>query len=97
MTHYNLALLGFGNVGRAFARLLLRKRNEMLTQYNLTCQVTGIYTTRHGAAIHPAGLDLVQALASHRNAGQFIARFIFPTATTGCYRLHPTLSRGCAL
>ena len=64
MTNYNLALLGFGNVGQAFARLLIRKRSEMLSQFNLTCQITGIYTSRHGAAIHPSGLDLEQALAA---------------------------------
>jgi homoserine dehydrogenase len=69
MARYNLALLGFGNVGRAFARLLLSKRSEMLSQYNITCQVTGIYTARHGAAIHPAGLDLEQALTAIEISG----------------------------
>lgn len=64
MPHYNLALLGFGNVGRAFARLLIRKRGELFDRYNLTCKVTGIYTARHGSAIHPSGLDLEQALAA---------------------------------
>ena len=29
MTHYNLVLLGFGNVGQALARLLLRKQDEL--------------------------------------------------------------------
>ena len=64
MPQYNLALLGFGNVGRAFARLLIRKRGELFDRYNLTCKVTGIYTARHGAALHPGGLDLEQALAA---------------------------------
>jgi homoserine dehydrogenase len=64
MPQYNLALLGFGNVGRAFARLLIRKRGELLHHYNLTCKVTGIYTARHGAAINPGGLDLERALAA---------------------------------
>ena len=67
MTHYNLALLGFGNVGQALAHLLIRKRSEMLSHFNLTWQVTGIYTARHGAAIHPSGLDLEQALAAVEN------------------------------
>jgi homoserine dehydrogenase len=64
MPHYNLALLGFGNVGRAFARLLMRKRGELLDRYSLTCKVTGIYTAHHGAAIQPGGLDLDQALSA---------------------------------
>jgi homoserine dehydrogenase len=64
MPHYNLALLGFGNVGRAFARLLIRKRGELFDRYSLTCKVTGIYTAHHGAAIQPGGLDLEQALSA---------------------------------
>jgi homoserine dehydrogenase len=58
MTHYNLALLGFGNVGKAFARLLLRKQDELLARYNLTFSVTAIATARHGALIDRDGLDL---------------------------------------
>lgn len=63
MPHYNLALLGFGNVGRALARLLMQKQADLHAQYNLTFRVTGIATGRHGAAIDPDGLDLERALA----------------------------------
>ncbi len=45
-----LALIGYGNAGRALARLLHRKRRE----YPFT--VTGIHTLRHGTAIGAAGL-----------------------------------------
>ena len=62
MKNYNLAFLGFGNVGQALARLLLRKRDELQTQYNLTFIVTGIATGRHGMAIDPRGIDLERAL-----------------------------------
>jgi homoserine dehydrogenase len=62
MPHYTLALLGFGNVGRALARLLLRKEAELKDRYGITFTVTGIATGRHGAAIDPAGLDLDKAL-----------------------------------
>jgi homoserine dehydrogenase len=61
MPHYNLALLGFGNVGRALARLLQRKQAELQSRYNITFSVTGIATGRHGAAINPAGLDYIRA------------------------------------
>jgi homoserine dehydrogenase len=64
MPHYKLALLGFGNVGQALARLLLRKQDELRQYYNLTFSVTGIATGRHGSAIDPAGIDLERALAS---------------------------------
>lgn len=62
MSHYRLALLGFGNVGQALAKLLLRKRDELVSNYDLTFTVTGISTGRHGMAIDPAGIDLRRAL-----------------------------------
>lgn len=62
MNHYRLALIGFGNVGRAFARLLMRKESELREKYGLTFHVTGIATGRHGIAINAAGLDLNAAL-----------------------------------
>ena len=61
--HYRLALLGFGNVGRAFARLLMRKSDELKEKYDITFTVTGIATGRHGIAVDPNGLDIEKALA----------------------------------
>lgn len=68
MSHYNLALIGFGNVGRAFARLLERKQDELQSTYGITYTITAIATGRHGAAIHPAGIPGAQ-VASHVEAG----------------------------
>ena len=62
MPDIKLALLGFGNVGRALARLLLIKRDELRRRYQINWQVVGIATLRHGVAIDPGGLDLEQAL-----------------------------------
>lgn len=62
MAHYRLALLGFGNVGRAFARLLRRKETELERDYGINFIVTGIATGRHGIAVDPNGLDLDKAL-----------------------------------
>jgi homoserine dehydrogenase len=63
MPHYKLALLGFGNVGQALAHLLLRKREELEADYNLTFSVTAIATGSHGAVIDPDGIDIEKALA----------------------------------
>lgn len=71
MTHYNLALIGFGNVGQALARLLIRKRGELERFYQVTFAVTGIATGRHGAAIDPDGLDLDRAL-DKMSSGQML-------------------------
>lgn len=60
--HYRLALLGFGNVGRAFARLLQRKEAELEKTFGIRFIVTGIATGHHGACIDPDGVDLAQAL-----------------------------------
>lgn len=57
MPHYNLAMLGFGNVGRALARLLLRKEADIRSQYGIAFRITGIYTGRHGGALDPNGID----------------------------------------
>lgn len=62
MPHYKLALLGFGNVGQALARLLLQKQDSIRARYDITFSVTGIATGRHGAAIDPKGIDLARAL-----------------------------------
>ena len=65
--HYKLALLGFGNVGRCTAELLLRKQVELKETYDITFSVTAIATGSHGRAINPDGLDLVKVLQAVRN------------------------------
>lgn len=61
--NYKLAFLGFGNVGKALAKLLLKKEDELKRRYDLTFTVTGISTGKHGSAINPNGIDLAQALS----------------------------------
>jgi homoserine dehydrogenase len=62
MTHYCIALLGFGNVGQAFAHLIQRKSDLLWQAYNLSFSVTGIATGHHGMAIDPQGIRLEHAL-----------------------------------
>ena len=40
--HYKIALIGFGNVARALARLLVRKRDLLKSKYDLTFSFTGL-------------------------------------------------------
>ncbi len=63
MTHYRLTFIGFGNVGRALAGLLARKKSVLEKEYGLTFTATGIATGRHGFAVNPDGLDLDKAVA----------------------------------
>lgn len=69
MPHYRLAFLGFGNVGQALARLLEEKRETLQNAYDITFQVTGIATGRHGMVIAPDGLDAVAAADHVRRGG----------------------------
>jgi homoserine dehydrogenase len=62
MTHYKLAFIGFGNVARSLARLLMRKQSVLKRDYGITFSVTGIATGKHGCAVNPDGLDIQQAL-----------------------------------
>jgi homoserine dehydrogenase len=57
-----LCLVGFGNVGRAFAELLLREHNRLQSETGLDLVVTGICTARFGSIASPLGVDLRRAL-----------------------------------
>jgi len=59
--HYKLALIGFGNVARALARLLIRKQG-LLKGQDIIFSFTGISTGRHGHAVNSDGLDIQKAL-----------------------------------
>jgi homoserine dehydrogenase len=59
----DLLLVGFGHVGRRFARLLEERRAALARTEALEPRVVGVATRRHGAALAPAGLDLKEALA----------------------------------
>ncbi len=60
--HYKLALIGFGNVACALARLLIRKQDLLKSQHDVTFSFTGIATGSHGFAVNPNGLDIQKAL-----------------------------------
>ncbi|NDJ86963.1 MAG: homoserine dehydrogenase [Chloroflexi bacterium] len=59
---HTIALLGFGNVLRAFAELLEQKNPTLEQRYGYRLKVVGISTNSHGRAIDPAGIKLSQAL-----------------------------------
>jgi homoserine dehydrogenase len=73
MKNYSIALLGFGNVGQAFARLLLSKRDLLLREHGLTFTLTGIATAHHGLIIEPIGIDIERALQLAASGGSLEA------------------------
>ena len=72
--HYKLAFIGFGNVGRNLAELLLRKQTELEKDYDITFSVTAIGTGAHGRAVDPDGLDLPRVLEALK-AGEALGQF----------------------
>jgi homoserine dehydrogenase len=59
----DLALVGFGHVGRRFASLIEERRGQLLQDHHLDCRVVGIATARHGAVFGLEGLDTAAAAA----------------------------------
>jgi len=64
----DLALVGFGNVGRRFARLIEERRDWLALDYDLECRIVGVATRHHGAVFRDSGLDAV-GLAVQMEAG----------------------------
>jgi len=62
MKQISIALLGFGNVGKAFAKLLLKKSVSLKENFDVEFIVTGIFTNAHGYAINSAGINLNKAM-----------------------------------
>lgn len=63
MKTYNLCFIGFGNVGRALARLLQEKTPELRDRYGIQWHITGVATRRMGWVANPNGLDVSALLA----------------------------------
>lgn len=69
--YFDLALLGFGNAGRAFARLLLEKKGEIRTHYGAEIRVVAIATGSRGSLVAETGIDLARALEQMETQGRF--------------------------
>ncbi|MEK6324675.1 MAG: homoserine dehydrogenase [Acidobacteriota bacterium] len=65
----NLAFIGFGNVARAFARILTDRQSQIAVDYGLRWKTTAIATANHGCITSTAGIDLVQATACVERGG----------------------------
>lgn len=66
-TVHNIALLGFGNVLRAFAALLQQKHDYLASTTGMKLRVVGIATNSKGACIDANGIDLSKALDVVKN------------------------------
>ena len=66
-----IAILGFGNAARAFAKILDKERVNILLDYDVSIITTGIVTGSHGAMYNPTGLHLESITEYYDNNGEF--------------------------
>ena len=71
MRTLRLALLGFGNAGKAFAKILYDKHQEIQDTMGCNVVVTGIVTGSRGALYNPEGLDIKKAWEEIEENGCF--------------------------
>ncbi|PTX58465.1 homoserine dehydrogenase [Melghirimyces profundicolus] len=64
-----LAMIGFGTVGQALARILLERGEELKRKEGYSARITAISDTVKGALYHPDGLDLSSVFRSLEEAG----------------------------
>jgi homoserine dehydrogenase len=64
----DLGLIGFGHVGREFARLLESRRNWLRRDWNIDCRIAAIATRSHGAVAEKTGIEGAAA-ARHVESG----------------------------
>lgn len=65
---YRIAFLGFGNVGRALASLLLQKSPTLSDRYSVAWILTGVASRRLGWLADRAGMDVAGMLAGGPSA-----------------------------
>jgi homoserine dehydrogenase len=63
MKRYRLGFIGFGNVGRALARLLVAKSAELRDNYGIEWEITGVATRRIGWRASDEAIDVSKLLA----------------------------------
>jgi homoserine dehydrogenase len=70
---HNVCFLGFGNVNRTLAQLLLDRADELRTRYAIAFRITGIATRRLGWIANPNGLDLARVGLTFPSAASELA------------------------
>ena len=67
MKNYRLGFIGFGNVGRALARLFVSKSTELREKYDIDWQITGVATRRMGWRASEHAIDVATLLSGDDN------------------------------
>jgi homoserine dehydrogenase len=65
MKRYRLCFLGFGNVGRALARLFVSKSAELRDNYDIEWEIAGVATRRMGWRATDGAIDVAKLLSGN--------------------------------
>lgn len=71
MKTLKIAMFGFGNAGKAFARILISKQEEIRTSLDFDIIVTAIVTLTRGNLVDVHGIDLQKAIKDIELEGHF--------------------------
>ncbi len=71
MRDLKVAMLGFGNAGIGFAKMLCSKQEEIRETYGRGVKVTAIATHSKGTIVNPSGIDLRKAWTDAETEGKF--------------------------
>jgi len=69
MKTYNLCFAGFGNVGRALASLLHKKKDDLRGGYGIAWRITGVASRRLGWLVEPEGFAVDRLLSGNELTG----------------------------
>lgn len=72
MKELKLALMGFGNCGQAFCKMLLDKEEKIEREYDTSVKVVSINTKTKGNLYNENGLDIRRALKDVEEKGKFL-------------------------
>jgi homoserine dehydrogenase len=88
----DLALIGFGNVGRRFAQLLDEQSATLARDYRLSCRIVATATRRHGC--EAGGKPCADAFAAiaHLAASDAPLRVVIETTTLDITRGEPAIA-----
>lgn len=106
MPSYNLAIVGFGNVGKAILRLLIAKEIELRRKYDIRWRLTGIASRRVGWHADADGFNPIALINGHwpsqtgnqeqpRNVREWLERakadVLFETSSLDALTGHPAI------
>ncbi|CAN5702350.1 homoserine dehydrogenase [soil metagenome] len=92
----DIALIGYGSVGKRFARLLDEQRESLATDYGLSCRVVATATKRHGSMAGGQRCADAFAAISHLGTSDADLRVAVETTTLDIVRGQPAISHARA-